>query len=143
MTVILTVFIGTAGGLAIGASITAFFTVLGIPARIIQWSRNKDNVLLYEICLVTGALVSCLIYFFDFSLVSMKLPSMKILSVPFGFILGTFVGMIAAALTETLDIISVAANKLKIVRWIYLIVVVILLGKIIGSLLYFIVPGFF
>jgi hypothetical protein len=54
-----------------------------------------------------------------------------------------FVGMIAAALTETLDIISVAANKLKIVRWIYLIVVVILLGKIIGSLLYFIVPGFF
>lgn len=143
ITAILTVLIGTAGGLAIGASVTAFFTVLGIPARVIQWSRNRGSVLLYEISIVLGAIVSCLIYFFNFSLALLNISLAKVLSLPVGLLIGIFVGMVAAALTETLDIISIAASKLKIIRWIYLIVAVTLLGKIVGSLLYFIIPGFF
>ena len=57
--------------------------------------------------------------------------------------MGVFVGTIVAALTETLDIISVAAKKLNATRWVYLIVIVVLLGKVFGSLLFFLIPGFF
>ena len=143
ITTILTVFIGIAGGIAVGASVTALFTTLGVPARIIQWSEKPEYLLFYQISLLLGALVSCLVYFFDFSLAIPGKLSFKMLSAPVGLLLGTFVGMIAAALTETLDIISTVAGKLKMLKWIYLIVAVIILGKMAGSLLFFIIPGFF
>lgn len=136
-TAILTILIGLAGGLAVGASVTAFFTVLGVTSHIVKWSKSESLILVYEICFVLGALFSCLVYFYDFTL-----KYFKFLTIPLGFILGIFVGMIAAALTETLDIISIAANKLKISNWIYLIVVVVLLGKVVGSLVFFLVPEF-
>lgn len=138
----LTVLIGLAGGLAVGTSVSAFLTVLGIPARLIQWTRSDKPTLLFEVSIILGVIASCLIYFFDFSLVSLKIPPADILSVPVGFLVGIFVGLVSAALTETLDIISISAKKLKIVKWIYLIVAATLLGKMIGSLLFFIIPGF-
>jgi stage V sporulation protein AB len=140
---IITVLVSAAGGLAVGTSVSAFFTVLGVPVKIIQWSRKTEYMLLYHICMVLGAVVSCLIYFLDFNVTSLKLPPMKILAVPVGLIIGMFLGMLAAALTETLDIISGAAKQLKILKWIYLIVVVVILGKMAGSLLFFLIPGFY
>ena len=136
-TVILTILIGLSGGLAVGASVTAFFTVLGVTAHIVKWSKSKDFILAYEICFVLGALLSCWVYFSDITI-----KYFKFLTIPLGFVLGIFIGMIAAALTETLDIISIAANKLKISNWIYLIVIVVLLGKVVGSLVFFLVPEF-
>lgn len=138
MTFILTILIGFAGGLAIGASVTAFFIVLGVTARIIEWSKKKEYLLFFQISMVLGALLSCLVYFFDFTL-----KHLDFLTIPLGFLLGIFVGTIIAALTETLDIISVAVNKLGLAKWMYIIVMVILLGKVAGSLLFFLIPGFF
>jgi len=138
MTAVIIIVIGLAGGLAVGASVTAFFTVLGVTARIIEISRKKEYMLLYECSIVAGALFSCIIYFFDISL-----KVLEILEIPLGLLMGIFIGMLAAALTETLDIISVAAKKLGIVRWILLIVAVIIIGKVIGSLLFFLIPGIF
>lgn len=136
--IILTILIGLAGGLAIGASITAFFVVLGVTARIIRWSKKEEYLIFFQISLVLGSLLSCLVYFFDFTV-----KYLEFFTIPLGILMGIFIGIIISALTETLDIISVAANKLSITKWIYLIVVIILLGKIIGSLIYFLVPGFF
>ncbi|MDD4681050.1 MAG: stage V sporulation protein AB [Clostridia bacterium] len=137
MTVILTVLIGFSGGLAVGASVTAFFTVLGVTAFITKWSKSKEFVLVYEICFVLGALFSCLIYFSDFTM-----KHFEFLTIAIGFLMGIFIGLIVAALTETLDIISIAANKLKIANWIYLIIIVVLAGKVFGSLVSFLIPGF-
>jgi len=133
----MTILIGLAGGLAVGASVTAFFTVLGVTAYIIKWSRKKEYILGFQLCFVFGALFSCLVYFFDFTM-----EYLIFLTLPLGFLMGIFIGMVVAALTETLDIISVAVNKLSIARCIYLVVIIILLGKVIGSLLFFLVPGF-
>ena len=135
--VILTILVGLAGGLAIGASVTAFFIVLGVTARIIKWSKREEYLIFYQISLILGALLSCLVYFFDFTV-----KYFNFLTIPIGLLIGIFVGTIISALTETLDIISVAANKLSISKWIYLIVVIILLGKVIGSLVHFLIPGF-
>lgn len=136
--IILTIMIGLGGGLAVGAAVTAFFTILGITVRIIHLSRKKEYIVLYQISLVLGALLSCLIYFFGFTL-----KYLQLFTIPLGFLSGIYIGMVAAALTETLDIISVAVNKLKIAKWLYVIVMAIILGKVAGSLLFFLVPGFF
>jgi stage V sporulation protein AB len=70
------------------------------------------------------------------------LKQFSLLAVPIGLLFGIFTGMVAAALTETLDIITIAVNQLKITKWLYLIVLVIILGKAAGSLLFFLFPGF-
>jgi stage V sporulation protein AB len=137
-TLLLTVLIGFAGGLAIGASITAFFVVLGVTTRIIQWSNKKEYLLLYQISIVLGALLSCLSYFFD-----LTAKYLDFLTIPLGLIFGIFIGTIVAALTETLDIISIAVNKIGMKKWLYVIVMTIIFGKIAGSLLFFLIPGFF
>lgn len=138
MLAVATVFIGLAGGLAVGASIVAFFTVLGVVTRVIEWTNSKDYLKYYQISIIVGALLSCLIYFFDLTLVSIKL-----FAVPLWLFMGIYVGMIAAALTETLDIISIFATKLGIIKWIYLIIFAIILGKVIGSAIFFLIPDFF
>lgn len=137
-TIVIVIVTGISGGLAVGASVTAFFTVLGVTTRIIEISRRKEYMKLYQCSIVLGALFSCTVYFFD-----LTLNSLEILSMPLGFMMGIFIGLMAAALTETLDIITVAAKKLGIVRWIFLIVAVILIGKVIGSILFFLIPGLF
>lgn len=137
ITVILTVMIGLSGGLAVGASVSAFFTVLGVTSYIAKWSKADNYIIYYEICFVLGALFSCFAYFFD-----LTIKHFEFLSIPTGFLMGIFIGLIIAALTETLDIISIAATKLKVVNWIYLIVAAVILGKVAGALLFFLFPGF-
>ncbi|NLU37002.1 MAG: hypothetical protein GXX01_08310 [Clostridiales bacterium] len=134
---VITILAGLAGGLAIGASITAFFVVLGVTAQIVKWSKKNEYLIFYQISMVLGALLSCLVYFFDFTL-----KYLNFLTIPLGILAGIFVGTVTSALTETLDIISATVNKLGIAKWVYLIVMTLLIGKIAGSLLFFLVPGF-
>ena len=137
-TAILIIMVGLGGGLAVGTSVMAFFTVLGVTVHIIKWSGKKEYTLYFEICMVLASMFSCLVYFTDITI-----KVLAFLTIPLGLILGIFVGMIAAALTETLDIISIAANQLNIAKWVYLIVLVVLAGKVAGSLVFFLFPGFF
>lgn len=134
----LTVLIGISGGLAVGGSIAAFLTVLGVVNRAIECTRTKGMVRLYEVLIVFGAFGSALVYFFDITL-----HATPALLLPIGLFMGIFVGFIAGALTETLDILSTAAGRMGILRWIYALVFIILLGKTLGSLLFFLFPGFF
>jgi len=134
----LTIIVGLAGGLAIGASLTAFFVVLGVAAHIIKWSKKKEYLIFYQLSMVLGSLLSCAVYFFGFTV-----KYMDFLAIPLGILTGIFVGTVTSALTETLDIISAAANKLGIVKWIYLILITLLLGKVAGALVFFLIPGFY
>jgi stage V sporulation protein AB len=133
----LIILIPLSGGLAVGSSVAAFFVVLGVTVKIVKLSKREEYLVFYQFSLVLGALLSCVIYFFDFSL-----KQFSLLAVPIGLLFGIFTGMVAAALTETLDIITIAVNQLKITKWLYLIVLVIILGKAAGSLLFFLFPGF-
>jgi stage V sporulation protein AB len=133
----LIILIPLSGGLAVGSSVAAFFVVLGVTVKIVKLCKREEYLVFYQLSLVLGALLSCVIYFFDFSL-----KQFSLLAVPIGLLFGIFTGMVAAALTETLDIITIAVNQLKITKWLYLIVLVIILGKAAGSLLFFLFPGF-
>ena len=121
------------GGLAVGGGVVAFFTVLGIVSRIIEITDTKSKIRLYEFCMILGAFISCCVYFFDW-----HVASIKCLSIPLGLVMGIFVGIITAALTETLDLLSNISSKLNLEELIYIIVFVIAIGKIVGSVLYFI-----
>ena len=62
-----------------------------------------------------------------------------ILVVPVGLASGIFIGMLAAALTEVLNVFPILAKRIGIDGKIVILVMAIVFGKIVGSLLQWIV----
>ncbi len=138
MNKIFLVALGLAGGTVVGTGISAFITVLGIVTRIMDLSMTQRYVYVYKNIILLGSLISCFLYMFEFNI--MVSPSLLIIV---GLFMGIFVGMIASALAETLDVFPFASTYIGISRWIYLWIIVLILGKIVGSLVYWTVPGFY
>ena len=128
---------GFSGGLVVGGGIVAFFTILGIITHIINLGATSQYYRLYQISIILGALISTLIYFFD-----IKISINKYVLVVLGLFMGIFIGIIASALAEMLDVISVIADRLKMLKYIYVGIFAIMLGKVFGSIIYWIVPDF-
>lgn len=132
MIYIVSVLVAFAGGLAVGAALVAFFTVLGVIIRIVELTGESFSIRWYQASVILGSIFACAAYFFG-----LDLRGCGILVAPAGLVCGIYVGMIAAALTETFDILTVAADTFKIVRWIYILVWIVILGKTIGSAVFF------
>lgn len=131
--IILVVFIGLAGGLAVGAGFVAFLTVLGIIPRLTQLSKTMKMIHWYEWAIVLGAIVG------TFS--SLRDPALSLSAlwlVPLGLSGGIFVGMLAAALTEVLNVFPILAKRVGIEDRIVVLIMAIVFGKIFGSLYHWI-----
>src|SRR5690554_8091566 len=103
------IFVGLAGGLAVGGGFVAFLTVLGVIPRLVQLSKSKKALKLYEASVILGALFGILISFRN-----------TLLTVPiwfemfWGLLHGIFIGMLAAALTEVLNVFPILAKRIKL-----------------------------
>jgi stage V sporulation protein AB len=62
----------------------------------------------------------------------------KYLTIPIGLILGIFIGLLSSALAEVLNVIPVLSKKLKIKDNLKYIVWTLMLGKVAGSLYFWI-----
>lgn len=134
--VIITVFIAVSGGLAVGSGFVAFLTVLGIIPRLAQISKTADKAVWYEAAIIMGTMAGIYGGLRDpvFGISSLIL-------IPMGLAGGLFVGMIAGALAEVLNVIPILAKRLNIDGKIITLLMAVVLGKIFGSLfqwLYFI-----
>jgi stage V sporulation protein AB len=127
---ILIIFIGLGGGLAVGSGFVAFLTVLGIAPRMTQLTKTEKSIRVYEGAIIIGAQVGTWASFYSFSL---HLPSL--LLIPIGLASGMFVGMLAAALTEVLNVFPLLAKRVGVTDKIILLMMAIVLGKMIGSLI--------
>lgn len=135
---LIVILVGFCGGVATGGGLVAFLAVLGVITRVIEILNNKQYLIASKIIILLGVVSSSFMYFLN---LTVSLP--KITALLIGVIMGIFVGMIVGALAETLDIVTSITDILDIPKWIYLIVLVIILGKVLGSVLYWIVPGFY
>ena len=57
-----------------------------------------------------------------------------VIAIPIGFAGGTFVGLLAAGLTEVLNVFPILAKRVRIEDRIVYLIMAIVLGKITGSL---------
>ena len=126
--------VSASSGIVIGNAFAAFITLLGIVPRLIQRSRTKEMITLYQISLSLGMPVFSLLYFFD---VTLKLN--KYFSIILGLIFGTFLGLFTSALAETLNVIPVLSGKFDLGDYLLYIVISIALGKVFGSLAFWLV----
>jgi len=127
---ILTVlFLGFASGLAVGAGFVAFLTVLGIIPRLTQLSKTKGMIQHYEWAVVMGALAGVI--------ASLRDPCLNISAyflIVLGLTGGVFYGMLAAALTEVLNVLPILAKRIRLDSEIIYLIMAIVIGKIAGSI---------
>jgi stage V sporulation protein AB len=134
--ILLVVFIGFASGLSVGAGFVAFLTVLGVIPRLTQLSKSMRMIKYYEWAVVLGVLVGVV--------ASLRDPSLQISSyflIPLGLTGGVFIGMLAAGLTEVVNVFPILAKRIRVDGQIIILVMAIVLGKIFGSIfqwLYFV-----
>lgn len=130
---VITAFTGIAGGFAVGGGFVAFISVLGVLPRVIIMTSQQSKLPGIEWSLISGALFGTVAMYVPFSV---NLP----LAVPFlGLLSGMFIGMMAAALTEVLNVIPLVTKRLKIAGSLELVITAIIAGKVAGSLVYWLI----
>lgn len=121
--------LGFAGGLFVGTGLVAFLTVLGIVPRLTQLTKSYKYIFLYEYMIILGSLVWTWTdfgdHYFQFN---------HVFAGAYGMFAGIFVGMLAAALTEVLNVLPILAKRIHLVEKILWLLMAMVIGKVLGSL---------
>jgi len=121
--------VGFASGLAVGCGFVAFLTVLGIIPRLAQLTDTRRYIPGYEWSVVCGAIAGT---WLGLRHIQLSLPAVVL--VPIGLAAGIFVGMLAAALTEVLNVLPILAKRIGVNEQILILLMAIVIGKVCGSL---------
>lgn len=130
MKVVLLAFIGLAGGVAVGSGFVAFITVLDIVPRLHQLTRTSNCIASSEHAITLGVVFWTCADFFDWDV---AFPFL--FQAIFGLFAGCFIGLLAAALTEIVNVLPILAKRLRLEQWIVYLLMAMVLGKIVGSLM--------
>ncbi|MEO3945252.1 stage V sporulation protein AB [Gorillibacterium sp. CAU 1737] len=123
-------FVGLAWGIAVGSGFVAFIAVLDILPRLAQVTRTFRSIHFYERAMIAGSVYWTLADFNDWLL---PLPQGAVLLT--GLLSGMFVGLLAGGLTEVVNVLPILAKRLGLTAHIALFLFAMIAGKVIGSLL--------
>lgn len=142
--IILLWIIGISSGIMVSAGVFTVLFVVGLVPRFAGRTDTARCELFYEECLIFGALLADVLSVFPIkgSLGGSSDILLKILLILIGIFAGIFVGCLSIALAEVLDGIPIFARRVKLKMGVSIAVLAVALGKIAGSLYYFI-NGFF
>lgn len=138
MTLTLNIFyqivIGLGSGIIVGSGFVAFLAVLGIIPRLVQISKFQASLLSCQNSVILGAILGLILTFTDWTV---QIP--KIFLILWGIAHGMFVGMLAAALTEILNVFPIIMKRIRLDYFIQGLIMALVIGKIIGSLFHWII----
>lgn len=138
MTLTLNIFyqivIGLGSGIIVGSGFVAFLAVLGIIPRLVQISKFQASLLSCQNSVILGAILGLILTFTDWTV---QIP--KIVLILWGIAHGMFVGMLAAALTEILNVFPIIMKRIRLDYFIQGLIMALVIGKIIGSLFHWII----
>jgi stage V sporulation protein AB len=126
--------VGLSGGFIVGGGIVALITVLDLIPRFVQITKSDPYLLHFQWAVVLGAFSFTI---FDFFSPPLYLPP-ALLGVP-GAFMGIFVGFLAAALTEVLNVIPILAKRIQVYDYLHIFIMALAFGKIVGSLFHWII----
>jgi len=132
------VLIGFGSGLVVSGAVFAFITIVGVVPRLAQKTCTVAQIKLYESAIVAGGIFGTIA-----GAVRLSLPLGAFGVVILGLATGVFYGALAMSLAEVLNVIPILTRRGRIQHGMFYFVLAIALGKMLGSLLYFLVPGFF
>lgn len=123
------VFIGFSGGLAVGGGFVAFITVLGIIPRLVQLSKSEQYVKVYISSVILGLLAGCYLSF-----TNMYMDQTLLTLAVWGLFHGIFNGMLAASLTEVLNVFPTLFKRIGLGEYLIILLMAVVFGKVIGSI---------
>ncbi len=121
--------LGFSEGIVVGSGIVALLTLLDIIPRLCQITNTYQYLGKYEYMLISGTFIGSL-----FSLRNVSFDFGIICVILLGGFYGIFIGMLASALAEAVDVIPVMQRRLNIQGKIKYIIIVLLIGKTVGSI---------
>ncbi|MCQ6558094.1 stage V sporulation protein AB [Paenibacillus mendelii] len=124
------VVLGLAGGIAVGSGLVSLLIVLDLIPRLAQMGQAYRKSAWFETAVVLGAVFWSLADFMNWSV---SLPHIVTLLF-IGLLDGIFVGMLAAALTEVMNVLPILAKRLRLQAFLASFVMAMVLGKVAGSL---------
>ena len=125
-------FLGICFGIIVASGAAAFVISLGLVPRYAGITRTAQNVRLYEDCSMLGAFLGNVLFLYSGRL-SLGNAGLAI----YGVFAGVFLGSWIIALGEVVNIFSIMASRIGITKGIGLIIIVMAVGKTLGSLLFF------
>lgn len=131
-------FVGFASGAIVSAGVFAFIAAIGLIPRMAVRTQTKKYIRFYEDVILLGGLFGATSFFVPYSF-----PTIPIFLVVFALCIGTFFGVLAVSLAEVLNVMPILFRRLHLTYGLPLLLLSFTLGKVIGSLLYFINGGFF
>lgn len=137
MNAAIAIVIAFANGLVVGSGLVSFLAIIGFVPRLAEVTHTERSLRFYEITMVCASTLAALEPAFS---VKIYLPA-AITIIP-GICMGLFVGCLAAALAEVLNVLPVMARRVGMLAYIRLFLLSMILGKVIGALIYWLVPGF-
>ena len=123
------------GGIIIAGGVFAFIAIIGIVPRFAQKTNTSQYIKIYEEAIMLGGIFGTLTMLFDF-----RVPTGQFGNVVAGLFYGIFVGCLAVSIAEVIDVIPILCRRASIKQGISIFIIMIALGKTIGSLAYFLLP---
>lgn len=124
------VFLSLSGGIVVGTSFVALLVIFDLIPRLAQLTNAYHLSYLFESALISGSLYFTFADFLNFQI---SLPSV-ITNSSIGLLDGMFVGMLAAALTEVMNVLPIIAKRLSLSRAMIALMMAMVIGKTFGSL---------
>ena len=135
---ILAVLLGVGTGLVVAGAVFAFITIVGVVPRMAQKTGTERNIKVYETAIILGGIFGTLA-----GAVNLRLPIGNAGVVVLSLANGIFFGALAMSLAEVLNVIPILTRRARLQHGMFYFVMAIALGKFVGALVYFLVPGFF
>ena len=130
------ILMGLASGMVISGAVFAFIAAIGIVTRMAQKSQTQSYIILYEEAIMAGGIAGTLTMAWSFVL------PIGALAAVYSLLTGVFFGVLAMSLAEVLEVMPIIRRRLKLAGRHSGFVWAIALGKLLGSLLYFLIDGF-
>jgi stage V sporulation protein AB len=122
--------VGFANGIIVGGGVIALITLLDIVPRLAQITQTYDYIKLYESIIVIGATVAA---FTSLTGIGINLGIIGVVIV--GFTMGIFVGLLASALAEVLNVLPIIVRRFKIDGYLVFMIYSLIFGKVLGAFL--------
>ncbi|QKS46553.1 stage V sporulation protein AB [Paenibacillus cellulosilyticus] len=122
--------LGLGGGIAVGSGLVSLLIILDLIPRLAQLGNAYRKSLWFETAVTAGALFWTIADFMGWRLF---MPNHLVMPVA-GLLDGLFVGMLAAALTEVMNVLPILAKRMSLSKHIAALVWAMVLGKTAGSL---------
>lgn len=133
----LSIVFGFSSGVILATGILAFITAIGIIPRLTEKTGTRTHYLAVGTASVLGITAGSLFTLWD---IHLYIPNFLIGL--FSLFMGMFIGCLAVALAEVLNVMPIAKKRMRLKKGIWLMIVFFSLGKMVGSLYYWFYPGF-